>query len=34
MKIAGSLKARFGGDVEPTLEMVREAMMPSQIVPV
>lgn len=26
MKIAGSLKGRFGEDVEPTLEMVREAM--------
>ena len=34
MKIAGSLKVRFGEDVEPTLEMVREVMLPPQTVPV
>jgi len=34
MKIAGSLKGRFGEGVEPTLEMVRECMEPVTTVPV
>lgn len=34
MKIAGSLKARFGEDVDPTLEMVRDAMAPTTTVPI
>jgi hypothetical protein len=34
MKIAGSLKGRFGEDVEPTLEMVRELMVNPVTVPI